>query len=67
MSVIKAGWTIELNAQCPGCGRDVDLLCSDSFMEGMPFDLAEHGTERSKDVTVHCPECGHEFKVDLEY
>ncbi len=63
MATTKAYWTVELNAECPGCWKDVDLLCSDSFADGLPFALAE----RCPDVTVWCPECGAEFKVDLEY
>ena len=62
-----AGWTVELHCDCPACGEWVDLLDYPDFWDGRHLDIAEHGTARSKDVEVFCPECGHEFNVDLEY
>ncbi|UZW62719.1 hypothetical protein [Lysobacter enzymogenes] len=60
-------WSFSLDADCPGCGEYVDLLSYADFWDGRALDACEHHTDRSRDVEVICPECGHEFKVDLEY
>ena len=65
--MIEAAWTIELNATCPACDDDVDLLDYPDFWEDHTFDLAEHGTDRTSGVKVGCPACGNRFLVDLEY
>lgn len=67
MSDNKASWTVELNTDCPNCKEHVNLLDYVDFWDGRRLEIAEHGTERSTDVEVVCPECGHEFTVDLEY
>jgi len=67
MSEHKATWIVELRTECPNCKECVDLLDYHDIFEGSRFDLAEHDTERSKDVRVVCPECNHVFIVDLEY
>jgi len=67
MSDIKATWIVELNTECPNCNQWTDLLDYVDFCDGRQLEIAEHGTERSTDVDVVCPGCGHEFTVDLEY
>lgn len=63
----KATWDISLDCECPKCGEYVDLLRAADFWDGRVLDIGEHDTDRSKGVEVLCPECGHEFEVDLEY
>lgn len=63
----SAVWSIELWAECPSCKEDVDLLDDTDFWDGRKLDIGENQTERSFDVEVFCPECGHRFVVDLEY
>lgn len=63
----EAVWTVSLNVDCPNCKEWVDILDDPDFFDCRDLDIAEHGTERSIDVTVYCPECGHEFEVDLTY
>jgi len=67
MSENKATWIVELNTECPNCKEWTDLLDYVDFWDGRQLEIAEHGTERSKDVEVFCPGCGHRFTVDLEY
>lgn len=62
-----ATWTLELNCECPGCGEDVDLLDHADFWHGRNLAVGESSTERSRDVEVVCPACGHEFAVDCRY
>jgi len=64
---IIATWTVELNCECPKCEQDVDLLRYPDFWDGRTLDVAENCTARSRDVSVCCPECSHEFLVDCEY
>lgn len=64
---LTATWRIELRCDCPNCGKWVDLLDAPDFWDGRHLDIGENCTERSEDVEVMCPECDHEFKVDLEY
>lgn len=67
MSKNKAFWYVELYTDCPCCKEHVNLLDHGDFWYGRQFDISEHGTKRSTDVEVVCPECGHEFTVDMEY
>ena len=67
MGNIAASWTIELHADCPKCNAYVDLMKYPDFWDGRPLGVGEHDTDRSKDVDVVCPDCGHEFVVDLFY
>lgn len=64
---IEAGWTVELNCECPTCLRYVDLLAYPDFWDGRKLDIAEHDTDRSRSVDVVCPECGAEFLVHCVY
>lgn len=64
---ITAGWDISLDCNCPQCEEWVDLFTADDFWEGKSFDIGESGTERTRNVKVNCPQCMHEFEVDLEY
>lgn len=67
MSNIKASWTLELWCDCPNCNEYVNLLDYDDFWSDRELDAVEHSSERSIDVCVVCPNCKHDFKVDLEY
>jgi hypothetical protein len=62
-----AQWVVELNCYCPGCGDYVNLMDEPEFWVGRELDIAEHGTDRSNDMEVTCPECGHEFQACCEY
>jgi hypothetical protein len=60
---IEAQWCVELNCDCPGCKAHVDLMLYSDFWDGRSLEIPEHGTERSDNMEVVCPECGHEFSV----
>jgi hypothetical protein len=62
-----ATWSISLNCDCPACNEYVDLLNYADFWDGRRIDVPEHGTARTKNVEVVCPECSHDFTVELEY
>ena len=62
-----ATWLICMYAECPKCRKEVDLLEAPDFWDGRKLDLGENLTERCKNVEVVCPECSHEFIVDIEY
>lgn len=64
---VQATWYVQLMCECPSCKDEVNLLDDADFWDGRYFRAAEHHTERTRDVEVYCPECGHEFKVDLTY
>lgn len=66
---LTATWRISLDCDCPKCAAWVDLLCYPDFwdMHKDNFQVGEHSTKNSRDLGVVCPECGHEFMVDLEY
>ncbi len=64
---IIATWSISLDCKCPSCEKQVNLLDEVDFWECRHLDLCEHGTDRSTGIDVTCPECGHDFDVDLEY
>ncbi|TAN71592.1 MAG: hypothetical protein EPN17_00880 [Methylobacter sp.] len=63
----NATWSLSLDCECPSCGEYVDLLEYPDFWDGRRLDACEHDTERSLGVDVVCPECGHDFEVDLNY
>lgn len=66
--VNSAAWKVELNTDCPDCHQFVDLLDDPEFFSNRPGLIAgETGSERSIGMEVSCPNCGHEFTVDLEY
>lgn len=67
MEPIVAEWRVELNCHCPACKEFVDLLSYTDFWDGRRLDIAESETARSQNVEVVCPECGHDFEVDLVY
>ena len=62
-----ATWTVTLNCDCPACKEYVDLLNYSDFWDGRKLDIPEHGTDRTKNVEVVCPECNHDFTVELDY
>lgn len=64
---ITATWSIELNCECPDCGKFVDLLDYPDFWDGKTIEMAERRTEAADNLDVMCPECGHEFNVKCEY
>lgn len=68
MAETRALWSISLYCTCPKCGHNYDILEADpDFFGNSRIELIEWGTERTKDFEVACPECEHEFNVDLEY
>jgi hypothetical protein len=64
---LTATWSISLDTTCPHCDADVNLLDYADFWDSRLFAVPEHGTDRTKDVEVNCPECMMDFKVDLDY
>lgn len=64
---VIATWNISLNCDCPHCNDCVDLLDYADFWDCRDLEIGEHDTNRSREVEVVCPTCGHEFKVDLVY
>ena len=64
---VKAGWNVELNCDCPKCEQYVNLLDEPDFWDCRQLDIAEHDTERSDNMEVFCPVCGHEFEVCCEW
>jgi endogenous inhibitor of DNA gyrase (YacG/DUF329 family) len=68
MAEVKASWTLELYCDCPGCGEFVDLLDDPEFFQTHEdLQPCQHMNSGSRDVEVTCPNCGHEFTVDLEF
>lgn len=59
----KAYWYIRLDAICPNCKKEVDLLEYNDFWYYNDIELGQ----RDHDVDVICPNCEHNFKVDTEY
>lgn len=65
---IAAFWSMSLDCECPSCKKDVDLLNLPDFWHHHSGLVAcENSTERSRQLEVVCPECGHEFVVDCQY
>ena len=63
-----ATWSLSLTCECPGCNEDVDLLDDPDFWDGREsMQAIEHGTDRTNNLEVICPKCGHEFEVCCEY
>jgi hypothetical protein len=67
VNMIEAQWELNLWADCPSCTKNVDLLDYTDFWDCRDLDACENGTNRSNDVDVICPLCGHEFKVKCVY
>ena len=59
-----ATWIIQLNCKCPHCDNHVDLLDYADFWDGRKIAAGEHGTERTENMEVVCPECGADFVVN---
>jgi len=67
---IYASWHVSLNVDCPGCKKYVDLIKLDDFWLDHPnlqIGQSSFGYNGIFNLEVECPECGHKFKVDLEY
>lgn len=64
---VTATWTVELNCECPHCKEWVDVLTTPDFWEGQKLEVAEHGTDASKNIEVECPDCSENFLIDCEY
>lgn len=62
-----AFWHYELNCKCPECDKNVNLLDEPDFWDGRSLDACEHGTERTNNLEVACPECGYCFEVCCQY
>lgn len=67
MKTTTATWSISLDTECPECDHGFDMLSSDDCFWDSRIEPIEHHTDRSAGVEVVCPECHHEFTVDLEY
>jgi len=67
MSKNYAEWNISLYTECPNCDEFFDIIEQDDdfWVDGGRADLFEHDTQRTVDVKVECPECGHHFNVDF--
>lgn len=64
---VEATWWISLDADCPACSENVDLLDAADFWDGRNLNIGEHGTARTEAVEVRCPNCDHEFEVKTVY
>ena len=61
---VEAGWSVELNCECPKCKEYVNLLDYADFWDGRRYlQIAQP----AKDLEVICPECHHEFNVNCHY
>lgn len=67
MENIKAIWSISLDCTCPSCGHDFDILQGFSLPYGHNLYAGEHGTERTENIEIVCPECECVFKVDCAF
>lgn len=67
MSNVKATWSISLDCTCPSCEHDFDILSGFCMPDGMNLYAGEHGTERTENMKISCPACGHEFLVDCYF
>lgn len=66
----KAFWEFGIYTGCPKCDERFDIVGESTeciTFNNPPVMLCEHNTKRTMGIEVECPECGHEFKVDLEY
>lgn len=64
----SAVWDITLHKECPNCGDYFDIIrVMDDFWTDARFGPCESNTPATTGVEVECPNCEHEFKVDLEY
>lgn len=64
---IEATWWISLDADCPKCDENVNLLDAADFWDGRKMGIGEHGTDRTAAVEVVCPKCDHPFTVKTVY
>jgi hypothetical protein len=67
MSNAVALWRISLDVYCPGCSNYFNILDYDCEFWNLGIQPVEHDTDKTKGVEVVCPECDHEFLVDLQY
>lgn len=63
---VKANWVLRLDCSCPTCNGIIDLTVGDSVWS-RGIEACEHGTPRTKNITVFCPNCCKDFLTDLEY
>jgi len=61
----EACWNIELNIDCPHCGEYINALDTPDFWDGRKFDIGEHKTERTSNLTANCTECHKDFSFDI--
>jgi ssDNA-binding Zn-finger/Zn-ribbon topoisomerase 1 len=64
---VSAQWEVSLDAECPQCRGQMNLLDAPDFWDGRNLVIPEHGTENSDNLVVACPRCGHEFRVCCEW
>lgn len=65
----KGVWSCSIFVDCPYCGDEQDLIDNDGDSRlPMNLQLAEHGTDKTKNMEVWCLDCGEEFIVpDLSW
>ena len=63
----NACWTLKLEATCPHCEGDIDLLDDPEFFEANEISWGEHNTEATRNIEIACSSCGEPFVVYLEY
>jgi hypothetical protein len=67
MSNPTATWNVSIDTHCPKCEFYFNICDGIDFWDGRDYRLCEHGTERTRDIEVECPECSHKFNVDLDH
>jgi len=64
MKKTEAYTYIEVNCECPYCGRYQDIWDKSTTAESMGFDMMANNV----DIEILCEKCGKEFIVtDIEY
>lgn len=54
-------WSIRLDTCCPSCDEDFDVIAAHHDF------IAEQDGCRSGITHMECPECGHEFQIEMEF
>lgn len=64
MSIPKAYWSVSLDAECPECKIDFDVL---DLPDSGDIVRGTEACSSNDELHVHCPECGHEFLAETAY
>lgn len=62
-----ATWDISLVCECPECNDIFDIFNEFDIIQVKDIEIGEHGTNKTTNIEITCPECGSEFLVDLGY